>query len=141
MIDLFSHRVCLCLCVRVVFSQTRAAAQSDGPAGSKPKRRWEPDPIEADPTRSSRSRNTSDIISILINIHGEQREREPTQRPCLVIAAHDRVRQLCTFVAGNQDIFVQECRRTLADRLLTKSNFNVEQDTVRCRRRAKMNAV
>ena len=32
---------------------------------------------------------------------------------------------------GNQEIFVQESTRMLADRLLNKSDFNVEQDTVR----------
>eukprot|EP00750_Incisomonas_marina_P027449 INCI6193.2.p1 GENE.INCI6193.2~~INCI6193.2.p1 ORF type:complete len:665 (-),score=138.86 INCI6193.2:16-1857(-) len=41
-----------------------------GGSGRSAKKRWEPDPVEADPTRSARSRRTDDIISILINIYG-----------------------------------------------------------------------
>ncbi len=45
-----------------------SAHQNQKPAQS----RWEPDPIEADPDRSARSRRTDDIISILINVYGAQ---------------------------------------------------------------------
>lgn len=33
---------------------------------------WEPDPIDADPSRSARSRRMHDIISMLVGIYGSK---------------------------------------------------------------------
>ena len=33
---------------------------------------WEPDPVNADPTRSSRTRRMSDIIAALVGIYGSK---------------------------------------------------------------------
>lgn len=34
--------------------------------------RWEPDPVDADPSRSARSRRMHDIISMLVGIYGSK---------------------------------------------------------------------
>jgi anaphase-promoting complex subunit 2 len=34
--------------------------------------RWKPDPIEADPAKTSQSRKTNDILSMLVTIYGSQ---------------------------------------------------------------------
>lgn len=55
---------------------------------------WVPDPVDADPTKSSRSRQTSDIISILVNIY------------------------------GSKEMFINEYRQLLAERLLQTTDYN-----------------
>jgi anaphase-promoting complex subunit 2 len=78
----------------------RGNALLDGDAGdsddesSGPGAQWEPDPIEADPTKTSHSRRTSDILSMLVGIY------------------------------GSQDLFVQEYRNILADSLLRLNEFD-----------------
>ena len=37
-----------------------------------PGERWEPDPIDADPTKTSRSRTSGDILSMLVQIYGSK---------------------------------------------------------------------
>ena len=71
------------------------AGDSDDESGG-PGAKWEPDPIEADPTKTSHSRRTSDILSMLVGIY------------------------------GSQDLFVQEYRNILADSLLRMNGFDIE---------------
>lgn len=63
---------------------------------------WLPDPVDADPselaTTSKDVRRDSDIISMLVNIY------------------------------GSQDLFVNEYRTLLADRLLTQLNYQTERE-------------
>lgn len=63
---------------------------------------WSPDPVDADPsevaTTSKNLRRDSDIISMLVNIY------------------------------GSQDLFVNEYRTLLADRLLTQLNYQTERE-------------
>ncbi|XP_044732752.1 anaphase-promoting complex subunit 2 isoform X2 [Chrysoperla carnea] len=59
---------------------------------------WMPDPIDADPTKTSKTRRTSDIISMLVNIF------------------------------GSKELFVNEYRTLLADRLLSQSACNTEKE-------------
>ncbi|XP_046844208.1 anaphase-promoting complex subunit 2-like [Xenia sp. Carnegie-2017] len=59
---------------------------------------WMPDPIDADPTKPSRSRKSSDIISMLVNIY------------------------------GSRDLFVSEYRTLLADRILSSFNYDVPKE-------------
>eukprot|EP00731_Ephydatia_muelleri_P024290 Em0016g561a len=55
---------------------------------------WQPDPVDADPTKTSKSRRTSDIISLLVNIY------------------------------GSREMFVNEYRNLLANRLLQSLNYD-----------------
>ncbi|XP_065919017.1 anaphase-promoting complex subunit 2-like isoform X2 [Dysidea avara] len=55
---------------------------------------WVPDPVDADPTKSSRSRQTTDIISILVNIY------------------------------GSKEMFINEYRQLLAERLLQMTDYD-----------------
>lgn len=59
---------------------------------------WEPDPIEADPTKTSRSRSSDDILRILVNIY------------------------------GSRELFVNEYRMMLADKLLQNVEFDTDRD-------------
>lgn len=84
-------------------SAVAAAAKGDpteatapGAAGGSQEHLWVPDPVESDPTKTARSRQ-SDLISMLVNIY------------------------------GSKEMFVTEYRNMLADRLLSKADFDVEQ--------------
>ena len=59
---------------------------------------WMPDSIDADPTRSSRSRRLSDILSMLVQIYGSKK------------------------------LFVTEYRTLLAKKLLKNTTFNTDQE-------------
>ncbi|KAG8225667.1 hypothetical protein J437_LFUL006691 [Ladona fulva] len=59
---------------------------------------WEPDPVEADPTSTSKSRRTSDIILMLVNVY------------------------------GSKELFVNEYRTLLADRLLSQLSYHTEKE-------------
>ncbi|TYZ62631.1 hypothetical protein PybrP1_006910 [[Pythium] brassicae (nom. inval.)] len=59
---------------------------------------WEPDPIEADPTKTTRSRSSDDILRILVNIY------------------------------GSKELFVNEYRMMLADKLLQNLDYNTDRD-------------
>lgn len=60
--------------------------------------RWEPDPVEADPSRTSKSRRLMDIISMLVGIY------------------------------GSKELFVNEYRVMLAEKLLNKSDYDTDRD-------------
>ena len=57
---------------------------------------WCPDPADADPTRPSRTRRTTDVITMLVNIY------------------------------GSRELFVAEYRHMLAERLLSQCNVREE---------------
>lgn len=59
---------------------------------------WNPDPVDADPSKTSKSRRTSDIISMLVNVY------------------------------GSKELFVNEYRTLLADRLLSQHTYNTEKE-------------
>lgn len=59
---------------------------------------WMPDPVDADPRTTSKSRRASDIISMLVNIY------------------------------GSKELFVQEYRTLLADRILTQFNYEIVKE-------------
>ncbi|CAG9565257.1 unnamed protein product [Danaus chrysippus] len=59
---------------------------------------WEPDPVDADPKVNSCDRKASDIISMLVNVY------------------------------GSKELFVNEYRTLLADRLLGQSVINTEKE-------------
>ncbi|CAG9840451.1 unnamed protein product [Diabrotica balteata] len=59
---------------------------------------WVPDPIDTVPNRIVTSRRTSDIISMLVNVY------------------------------GSKELFVNEYRTLLANRLLTQSTFDTEKE-------------
>ncbi|CAB4014365.1 anaphase-promoting complex subunit 2-like, partial [Paramuricea clavata] len=59
---------------------------------------WMPDPIDADPSKPSKSRKSSDIISMLVNIY------------------------------GSRDLFVSEYRTLLADRILSSFNYDIAKE-------------
>lgn len=59
---------------------------------------WMPDPVDANPKKSSRSSRTADIISMVINIY------------------------------GSKEVFVNEYRNLLAERLLLNLDFNIEKE-------------
>ncbi|OQR89958.1 anaphase-promoting complex subunit [Achlya hypogyna] len=59
---------------------------------------WQPDPIEADPRKTARSRAHDDILSILVNIY------------------------------GTKELFVNEYRLMLADRLLLNKEYQTDRD-------------
>ncbi|XP_053380784.1 anaphase-promoting complex subunit 2-like isoform X2 [Mercenaria mercenaria] len=60
--------------------------------------KWMPDPVDADPATASKSRRASDIISMLVNIY------------------------------GSKELFVNEYRTLLADRILTNFNYEIEKE-------------
>ncbi|KAK3606129.1 hypothetical protein CHS0354_010758, partial [Potamilus streckersoni] len=60
--------------------------------------KWMPDPVDADPATASKSRRASDIISMLVNIY------------------------------GSKELFVNEYRTLLADRILTSFNYDIERE-------------
>lgn len=60
--------------------------------------RWEPDPVEADPSRTSKSRRLMDIISMLVGIY------------------------------GSKELFVNEYRVMLAEKLLNKTDYDTDRD-------------
>nr|XP_056716683.1 anaphase-promoting complex subunit 2 [Euleptes europaea] len=59
---------------------------------------WVPDPVDADPGKSSSKRRSSDIISLLVSIY------------------------------GSKDLFINEYRTLLADRLLHQFNYSSERE-------------
>lgn len=59
---------------------------------------WNPDPVDADPKINARDRKASDIISMLVNVY------------------------------GSKELFVNEYRTLLADRLLAQSVINTEKE-------------
>uniref|UniRef100_A0A670YH84 Anaphase-promoting complex subunit 2 n=1 Tax=Pseudonaja textilis TaxID=8673 RepID=A0A670YH84_PSETE len=59
---------------------------------------WVPDPVDADPGKSSSKRRSSDIISLLVSIY------------------------------GSKDLFINEYRTLLADRLLHQFNYSAERE-------------
>lgn len=59
---------------------------------------WEPDPNDADPSRSARSRRSHDIISMLVGIY------------------------------GSKELFITEYRVMLSDKLLTKTDYNCDRE-------------
>ncbi|XP_067662241.1 anaphase-promoting complex subunit 2-like [Haliotis asinina] len=59
---------------------------------------WMPDPVDADPSTTSKSRRASDIISMLVNIY------------------------------GSKELFVNEYRTLLADRILTQFTYDIERE-------------
>ncbi|XP_067140286.1 anaphase-promoting complex subunit 2 isoform X1 [Centruroides vittatus] len=59
---------------------------------------WQPDPVDADPAKASKSHRSSDIISMLVNIY------------------------------GSKELFVNEYRTLLADRLLSSFSYNTERE-------------
>lgn len=58
---------------------------------------WQPDPVDAEPFKSTRSRS-SDIISMLVNIY------------------------------GSKELFIDEYRSLLADRILSQFNYDTERE-------------
>ncbi|ESP05035.1 hypothetical protein LOTGIDRAFT_109593 [Lottia gigantea] len=59
---------------------------------------WMPDPVDADPSSTSKSRRGSDIISMLVNIY------------------------------GSKELFVNEYRTLLTDRILSQFNCDMERE-------------
>lgn len=59
---------------------------------------WMPDPVDANPTKVSRSSRQSDIISMVVDIY------------------------------GSKELFVNEYRNLLAERLLLNLDFNIEKE-------------
>ncbi|KAL5012414.1 hypothetical protein ScPMuIL_010965 [Solemya velum] len=59
---------------------------------------WVPDPVDAYPGSTSKSRRASDIIGMLVNIY------------------------------GSKELFVKEYRTLLADRILTQYNYEIEKE-------------
>lgn len=59
---------------------------------------WCPDPVDADPKVNANDRKGSDIISLLVNVY------------------------------GSKELFVNEYRTLLADRLLAQNNINTEKE-------------
>jgi len=59
---------------------------------------WMPDPIEADPTKTSKSRRSSDILSMLVQIY------------------------------GSKELFVTEYRFILAEKLLKKRDYDTDKE-------------
>ncbi|GIY73163.1 anaphase-promoting complex subunit 2 [Caerostris darwini] len=60
--------------------------------------KWSPDPVDADPAKTTESQRSSDIIGILVNIY------------------------------GSKEMFVNEYRNLLADRILTTFSYNIEKE-------------
>merc|ERR1719334_2531527 len=59
---------------------------------------WMPDPVDADPAKSSKQRRSADIISMLVNIY------------------------------GSRELFVNAYRTLLADRILTATTFDLDRE-------------
>ena len=59
---------------------------------------WEPDPVDADPSKVSRGRRSADIISMLVNIYGSKK------------------------------IFVTEYKSLLSNRLLMNWTFETDKE-------------
>ncbi|CAB3246135.1 unnamed protein product [Arctia plantaginis] len=75
------------------------AAEADGDCDKDESwDRWNPDPVDADPTVDSSDRRANDIISMLVNVY------------------------------GSKELFVNEYRTLLADRLLAQSALNTEKE-------------
>ncbi|CAL1295243.1 unnamed protein product [Larinioides sclopetarius] len=60
--------------------------------------KWSPDPVDADPAKTTESQRSSDIIGILVNIY------------------------------GSKELFVNEYRSLLADRILTTFSYNTDKE-------------
>ncbi|GAB6023392.1 Anaphase-promoting complex subunit 2 [Chamberlinius hualienensis] len=60
--------------------------------------KWNPDPVDANPDKILKSKRSSDIISMLVNIY------------------------------GSKDLFVKEYRFLLADRVVTYFNYDVQRE-------------
>jgi len=84
--------------------RAEGAAESDGEDGETDAAalaaasEWEPDPTDADPMQSSRSRRAYDAISTLVGIY------------------------------GSKELFIGEYQTMLADKLLSKTDFNTEAE-------------
>ncbi|XP_024541138.1 anaphase-promoting complex subunit 2 isoform X1 [Selaginella moellendorffii] len=70
----------------------------DGEEAWAAAQRWEPDPVEADLSRTSKSRRSMDIISMLVGIY------------------------------GSKELFVNEYRVMLAEKLLNKSDYDTDRE-------------
>jgi hypothetical protein len=68
--------------------ETQLDDDDDSDDGGGPEGAWVPDPVDADPSKPSKSRKTTDVISMLVNIY------------------------------GSKDLFVAEYRYLLAERLI-----------------------
>mmetsp|Transcript_10066 Transcript_10066/g.17694 ORF Transcript_10066/g.17694 Transcript_10066/m.17694 type:complete len:842 (-) Transcript_10066:19-2544(-) len=73
------------------------AEQDDTDANDNPDE-WTPDPIEADPRKTSRSRRSNDILSMLVHIY------------------------------GSKELFVNEYRLMLADKMLSNLDVDAERE-------------
>ncbi|KAG6547269.1 hypothetical protein Mapa_011205 [Marchantia paleacea] len=73
-------------------------ADVDGDEAWAAAERWEPDPVDADPSRTSKSRRLMDIIGILVGIY------------------------------GSKELFVNEYRVMLAEKLLNKSDYDTDRN-------------
>jgi anaphase-promoting complex subunit 2 len=72
---------------------------SGGGAGGSGKRgEWMPDPVDADPNKTSKSRRSNDILSMLVQIY------------------------------GSKELFVTEYRSILADKLLEKRDYDTDKE-------------
>lgn len=75
------------------------AAEADGDCDKDESwDKWNPDPVDADPTVDSSDRKANDIISMLVNVY------------------------------GSKELFVNEYRTLLADRLLAQTALNTEKE-------------
>lgn len=75
------------------------AAETDGDADKDEAwEEWNPDPVDADPKVNSNDRRANDIISMLVNVY------------------------------GSKELFVNEYRTLLADRLLAQSVINTDKE-------------
>ena len=68
-----------------------------GSSGAQPGE-WMPDPINADPNKTSKSRRSNDILSMLVQIY------------------------------GSKELFVTEYRSILADKLLEKRDYDTDKE-------------
>lgn len=75
-----------------------AKSETQKKASSVNWEKWQPDPIDANPNKSSRLSRSADIISMIVDIY------------------------------GSKELFVNEYRSLLAERLLSNLDFNVEKE-------------
>ena len=61
---------------------------------------WEPDPVDADPRNTARSRTSNDILGLLVNIF------------------------------GSKELFVDEFRHLLADKLMSNLDFDADREVM-----------
>ncbi len=92
-LKLQAQKCCLLIASESVFVQGEDSddeAETDEAALASAER-WEPDPVDADPSRSARTRRMHDIISMLVGIYGSKElfitEYRCTTTPAAPIAA------------------------------------------------------